>query len=68
MLKKPKTQTRQFSEFKQFFGFEERLEKTKFKNDRNLEFDTNKMNNIAIFVTSVLLGTTVFTIISKKRR
>lgn len=40
------------SEFKKFFGFEDHLEMTKFKNDTDLDFETKKMSKIAILVTS----------------
>ena len=40
------------SEFKKFFGFEDQLEKTKFQNDKDLQFDTTKMNNYAILISS----------------
>ena len=41
------------TEFKRFFGFEDKLEETKIKNDKDLEFDVKKMNKLAVVVTSV---------------
>ena len=41
------------TEFKRFFGFEDKLEETKIKNDKDLEFDVKKMNKLAVIVTSV---------------
>ena len=41
------------TEFKRFFGFEDKLEETKIKNDKDLEFDVRKMNKLAVIVTSV---------------
>lgn len=41
------------TEFKRFFGFEDKLEETKIKNDKELEFDVKKMNKLAVIVTSV---------------
>lgn len=41
------------TEFKRFFGFDDKLEETKIKNDKNLEFDVKKMNKLAVVVTSV---------------
>ena len=41
------------TEFKRFFGFEDKLEETKIKNDKDLEFDVKKMNKLAVLVTSV---------------
>lgn len=31
------------SEFKKFFGFDQKLEFMKIKNDKNLDFDNSKM-------------------------
>jgi len=71
---------RQFSsQFKKFFGFEERLEQQKIKNDTNTEFDVNKMNRIAIVINSLskyalspsnssVLGGAFFVCLSKNRR
>ena len=59
---------RHFSEFKKFFGFEDSLLSAKLKNDANLEFDGNKMQKIAVIVTSVFAGSLIYTMISSKRR
>lgn len=45
------------TEFKKFFGLEDKLEQTKVKNDKDLEFDVNKMNKLAIAVTSFCKST-----------
>ena len=46
-------QVRPFSsEFKRYFGFEEKLEQRKFRNDDNMEFSIKKMSKVAMFFTS----------------
>ena len=59
---------RQFSEFKKFFGFEHNLLTAKLKNDANLEFEGNKMQKIAIIITSITAGALIYTMLSSKRR
>ena len=41
------------SQFKKFFGFEERLEQKKVENDNYTEFDVKKMNRIAVLINSL---------------
>ena len=48
------------SEFKKYFGFDEKLEDSKFRNDENLSFDTSKLNKINVFFCSVFFGFIMF--------
>ena len=69
LQKQPVALARPFSsEFKRFFGFEDHLEDTKVKNDKNLHFETKKQSNIMIFITGIALGTLFYTLVSGKRR
>ena len=40
------------SEFKKYFGFEEKLEQRKFRNDDNMEFSIKKMDKVGLVFTS----------------
>ncbi len=40
------------SEFKKYFGFEEKLEQRKFRNDENMEFSIKKMDKVGMVFTA----------------
>jgi hypothetical protein len=48
------------SEFKKYFGFDEKLEDSKYRNDENLSFDTSKLNKINVFFCSAFFGFLLF--------
>ena len=56
------------SEFKRFFGYDGHLEETKIKNDKDTEFDMNKMRYLAMLFTSSFIGIICFLMVSPKRR
>ena len=40
------------SEFKRFFGFDDRLEEMKHKNDSDLNFEVEKMNKFSVLLSA----------------
>ena len=48
------------SEFKKYFGFDDKLEDSKFRNDENLSFDTSKLSKINVFFCSAFFGALLF--------
>jgi hypothetical protein len=67
------------SEFKRYFGFEQKLEERKFKNDEETQFSISKMSKVSMLFTSfsklecfcdisVVVGAVLLGLLNKKRR